>query len=70
MNPGWVIIVTGVMAAGFDVVVQDVIIGPALPAFVARIRTPARFLVVLAPDGSATGWTRAGRPRRTPSTRS
>lgn len=37
-------------AAGFDVVVQDVIIGPVLPAFVGRIRTAARFLVVLAPD--------------------
>lgn len=40
-------------AAGFDVVVQDVIIGPVLPTFLTRIRTSARFLVVLAPDVAA-----------------
>ena len=40
-------------AAGFDVVVQDVIIGPELAAFVARITTPERYLVVLAPDVAA-----------------
>jgi cytidylate kinase len=37
-------------AAGFDVVVQDVIIGPELADFVARIATPNRYLVVLAPS--------------------
>ena len=37
-------------AAGFDVVVQDVVIGPQLADFVARIATPNRYLVVLAPQ--------------------
>lgn len=37
---------------GFDAIVQDVIIGAALGTFVARIRTPDRFLVVLAPSAS------------------
>jgi predicted kinase len=40
-------------AAGFDVVVQDVIIGPELADFMARIATPNRFLVVLAPSVAA-----------------
>ena len=39
-------------AAGFDVVVQDVIIGPELAGFMARIATPNRYLVVLAPSAS------------------
>jgi chloramphenicol 3-O-phosphotransferase len=42
-------------AAGFDVVVQDVIIGPELADFVARIATPDRYLVVLAPSVAALG---------------
>ena len=50
-------------AAGFDVVVQDVVIGPALPAFVARIRTPARFLVVLAPDVATIAQRERDRPK-------
>ena len=37
-------------AAGFDTVVQDVIIGPELADVVARITTPRRYLVVLAPS--------------------
>jgi cytidylate kinase len=37
-------------AAGFDVVVQDVILGPELSHFLSRITTPDRFLVVLAPS--------------------
>jgi cytidylate kinase len=40
-------------AAGFAVVVQDVIIGPELADFVARIATPNRYLVVLAPQVAA-----------------
>jgi predicted kinase len=40
-------------AAGFDVVVQDVIIGPELADFMARITVPDRYLVVLAPSVSA-----------------
>lgn len=39
-------------AAGFDVVLQDVIIGPELAGFVARIVTRHRYLVVLAPQVS------------------
>jgi chloramphenicol 3-O-phosphotransferase len=38
---------------GFDVVVQDVIIGPDLAAFVDRIQTARRYLVVLSPSVSA-----------------
>ena len=37
-------------AAGFDTVLQDVIIGPELAEVVARITTPRRYLVVLAPS--------------------
>ena len=37
-------------AAGFDVVWQDVIIGPELSALLARIRYDPTYLVVLAPD--------------------
>ena len=50
-------------AAGFDVVVQDVVIGPALPGFVARIRTPGRFLVVLAPDVATIAQRERARPK-------
>jgi chloramphenicol 3-O-phosphotransferase len=42
--------------AGFDAVVQDVIIGTDLEHFVARIRTPERYLVVLSPSVSALEW--------------
>lgn len=41
---------------GFDVVVQDVIIGAELAPFVTRIRTPERFLVVLSPSVSVLEW--------------
>jgi chloramphenicol 3-O-phosphotransferase len=37
-------------AAGFDTVVQDVIIGPELADVVARITTRRRYVVVLAPS--------------------
>ncbi len=40
-------------AAGFDVVLQDVVIGPELTGFVDRIATPDRYLVVLVPDVAA-----------------
>ena len=43
-------------AAGFDAIVQDVIIGAELAGFVDRIRTPDRFLVVLSPTVSALEW--------------
>lgn len=42
--------------AGFDAVVQDVIIGSELERFVARIATPERYLVVLSPSVSALEW--------------
>lgn len=42
--------------AGFDVVVQDVIIGAELAPFIARVRTPNRFLVVLSPSVSVLEW--------------
>jgi hypothetical protein len=43
-------------AAGFDAIVQDVIIGPELTAFVERIRTRPRHLVVLSPNVTALQW--------------
>ena len=43
-------------AAGFDAIVQDVIIGDELAGFIERIRTPQRYLVVLSPSVSALEW--------------
>ena len=43
-------------AAGFDAIVQDVIIGSELSGFIARIRAPERYLVVLSPSVSALEW--------------
>ena len=42
--------------AGFDAVVQDVIIGSELERFVAQITSPERYLVVLSPTVSALEW--------------
>ena len=42
--------------AGFDVVVQDVIIGSDLAGFIRRITTPDRYLVVLSPSVTALEW--------------
>jgi predicted kinase len=39
--------------AGFDVVLQDVVIGPELTDFMTRIATRDRYLVVLAPSVAA-----------------
>jgi cytidylate kinase len=39
--------------AGFDAVVQDVIVGAELTTFVGRITTPERYLVVLSPNVTA-----------------
>jgi chloramphenicol 3-O-phosphotransferase len=41
---------------GYDVVVQDVILGKDLADFVKRIETPERYLVVLSPSVSALEW--------------
>lgn len=43
-------------AAGFDAIVQDVIIGPDLATFVDRISTRPRHLVVLSPSVTALQW--------------
>jgi chloramphenicol 3-O-phosphotransferase len=43
-------------AAGFDAIVQDVIIGSELPDFIRRIRSPRRYLIVLSPTVSALEW--------------
>ena len=42
--------------AGFDAVVQDVIVGAELAEFIRRITTPERYLVVLSPTVSALEW--------------
>ncbi|GAA3690666.1 hypothetical protein GCM10022204_02050 [Microlunatus aurantiacus] len=42
--------------AGFDAILQDVIIGPELAGFVDLIATPERHLVVLSPSVSALEW--------------
>ena len=42
--------------AGFDAVVQDVIVGAELAEFIRRITTPKRYLVVLSPTVSALEW--------------
>jgi chloramphenicol 3-O-phosphotransferase len=41
---------------GYDVIVQDVILGKDLADFVKRIETPERYLVVLSPSLSAVEW--------------
>jgi cytidylate kinase len=43
-------------AAGFDAIVQDVIIGSELARFIAQVHHPARYLVVLSPSVSALEW--------------
>ena len=42
--------------AGYDAVVQDVILAKDLADFVKRIETPERYLVVLSPSVSALEW--------------
>jgi chloramphenicol 3-O-phosphotransferase len=42
--------------AGFDAIVQDVIIGSELAEFIRRVVTPGRHLVVLSPSVSALEW--------------
>jgi predicted kinase len=50
-------------AAGFSVVAQDVILGPALPAMVARIRSRPLLVVVLAPSPAAVRARESARPK-------
>ncbi|MET1007999.1 MAG: AAA family ATPase [Propionibacteriaceae bacterium] len=42
--------------AGFDAIVQDVIIGTELAGFINRVRTARRYLIVLSPSVSALEW--------------
>jgi len=42
--------------AGFDAIVQDVIIGTELAGFISRVRTARRYLIVLSPSVSALEW--------------
>lgn len=42
--------------AGFDAIVQDVIIGAELADFIKRIEAPDRYLVVLSPAVSVIEW--------------
>ncbi|MGJ3507669.1 phosphotransferase-like protein [Enemella sp. A6] len=49
---------------GFDAIVQDVIIGDDLPAFIERLTGVDRFLVVLSPSVSALEWRERQRDKR------
>ncbi len=50
-------------AAGFDAIVQDVVVGAELAGFVERIRCPDRYLVVLSPTVSALAERERQRPK-------
>ena len=49
--------------AGFDVVVQDIVIGHDLPAFVDRLRTRPLHVVMLAPRADVVAAREAARPK-------
>ncbi|WP_460066227.1 AAA family ATPase [Streptomyces sp. YKOK-I1] len=49
--------------AGFTAVVQDVVLGPALPAYAGLVRTRPLYVVVLAPDAAAVAAREAGRDK-------
>jgi len=49
--------------AGFDVVVQDIVMGPALQTYVDRIRSRPLFVVVLTPRVDVVESREAGRPK-------
>ncbi|MEU6356014.1 AAA family ATPase [Streptomyces sp. NPDC047072] len=49
--------------AGFTAVVQDVVLGEELPAYVGLVRTRPLYVVVLAPDASAVAAREAGRSK-------
>jgi hypothetical protein len=48
-----VIVITGVMAAGFAAIVQDVILGADLPAYAEMVHTRPCHLIVLCPRPEA-----------------
>ena len=54
----------GYAGAGITAVVQDVILGPELAAYVGRITTPRRHVVVLAPRPEVVAAREAGRGKR------
>lgn len=43
-------------AEGFDAIVQDLIVGPDLPAFIDLIKTTERYLIVLSPSVTVLEW--------------
>ena len=51
-------------AAGFAVVLQDIVLGSELPAMIARLRARPLHVVVLAPTASAVASREAGRHKR------
>jgi cytidylate kinase len=50
--------------AGFDAVVQDVVVGAELTTFIGRITTPVRYLVVLCPNVTALEWREQQRAKK------
>jgi cytidylate kinase len=50
--------------AGFDAVVQDVVVGAELTTFIGRITTPERYLVVLSPNVRALEWREQRRAKK------
>ncbi len=51
------------LEAGFDAIIEDVIIGPVLRKFLALVPVPELHLVVLNPDADAVAERDRGRPR-------
>jgi cytidylate kinase len=51
-------------AEGLAAVVQDIVLGPDLPAYLAMVRTRPRYAVVLAPGPEAVARREAGRHKR------
>ncbi|AZK94281.1 MULTISPECIES: AAA family ATPase [Streptomyces] len=49
--------------AGWTAIVQDIVIGEELPAFVSLVRTRPLYVVVLAPDASAVAAREEQRPK-------
>lgn len=49
--------------AGWTAVVQDIVLGPALPAYVERVRTRPLYVVVLAPSATTVEAREATRPK-------
>jgi predicted kinase len=54
----------GYAAAGFTAILQDVVLGPDLPAYLDLVRTRPRHLIVLAPRPDVVAAREAARPKR------